>query len=139
MPVSPYSEEQDAEYEAAEERGDLDTMMGIDFAVWAPLGADDAIRELWRVTPDARGLPDGARPRPRDPAHERLEQVAVPTLVVVAAHDPPEQRAVSETVARRVPGARLVEVDSDHYLTLREPGLVAGLLEEFLAAAAPSR
>jgi hypothetical protein len=31
--------------------------------------------------------------------------------------------------------ARLVEVDSDHYLTLREPDLVTRLLEEFLVIA----
>ena len=44
---------------------DLDTMMEIDFAVWAPLGADDELRELWRATPDALGVPDGAKPLTR--------------------------------------------------------------------------
>jgi len=96
------------------------------------------MRELWRATSDARGVPDGARPRPRDPAHERLDEVAVPTLVVVPAHDPPAQRAVGEAVAHRIPGARLVEVDSDHYLTIREPQQLAELLIEFLGAAAPA-
>ncbi len=107
----------------------------IDFAVWAPLGADDAIRALWRVTPDARGLPEGARPRPREPA--RLEEVTVPTLVVIAAHDPPAPREVSATAAHRIPGARLVIVDSDHYLTLRQPERLTQLLLDFLGAAAP--
>jgi pimeloyl-ACP methyl ester carboxylesterase len=138
MPVAPYSDEQESAYERAEERGDLETMMEIDFAVWAPLGVDDPMRELWRTTPDARGVPDGARPVPRDPANERLEEVAVPTLVVVPAHDPPAQRAVGQAVAHRIPGARLVEVDSDHYLTLREPQQLAELLVEFLGAAAPA-
>src|SRR5205823_5863774 len=58
VPLEPYTEQQDAAYEAAMERGDLDAAMEIDFDVWAPLGADDLIRELWRATPDARGLPD---------------------------------------------------------------------------------
>jgi len=138
MPVAPYTDEQESAYEAAEERGGLDTMMEIDFAVWAPLGADETMRELWRTTPDARGLPDGARPRPRDPANERLEEVAVPTLVVVPTHDPPAQRAVGKTVAHRIPGARLVELDSDHYLTLREPEQLVQLLRELLAGAAPA-
>jgi hypothetical protein len=31
-----------------------------DFAVWAPLGADDVLRRLWYATPKARGLPTGA-------------------------------------------------------------------------------
>src|SRR5205823_11750419 len=97
---------------------------------------DETLRELWRATPDARGLPDGAKPRPRPPAHERLGEISVPTLVVVPTHDPPELRAVGETVARRVPGARLVEIDSDHYLTLRLPEQLVELLREFLEAAA---
>ena len=36
-----------------------------------------------------------------------------------ATHDPPELKEAGATVARQVPGAHLVEVDSDHYLTLR--------------------
>jgi 3-oxoadipate enol-lactonase len=137
MPVDPYTPEQAAAYEEAEARGDLDAMMEIDLAVWAPLGTDDELRELWRATPDALGVPDGASPRQPSPAGERLEEVGVPTLVVVPAHDPPAQREVGATVARRVPGARLVEVDSDHYLTLRLPEQLSELLLEFLVPAAP--
>jgi 3-oxoadipate enol-lactonase len=136
MPINPYTEEQDAAYEAAEERGDHETMMGIDFAVWAPLGVDDVYRELWRATPGARGLPEGAKPRRREDA--QLEQVSVPTLVVVPEHDPPAQREVGETAARRIPGAQLAYVDSDHNLTLRKPEQVSELLLEFLGAAAPA-
>ena len=62
----------------------------------------------------------------------------MPTLVVLATHDPEAQLAVGRHVARQVPGARLVEVDSDHYLTLREPELVTQLLEEFLVSVSPS-
>jgi pimeloyl-ACP methyl ester carboxylesterase len=132
MPIDPYSAEQTAAYDAAEERRDLETMMAIDFAVWAPLGATDEYRELWLATPDARGIPDGTQPAPRPDA--RLEDVTVPTLVVVPEHDPPEQRAVGEEAARRIPGARLARIDSDHYLTLREPEQVGELLLEFLIA-----
>jgi pimeloyl-ACP methyl ester carboxylesterase len=137
MPVNPYTDEQDADYEAAIERADLDAAMEIDFAVWAPLGVDDRMREMWRATPDARGVPDGSDARPPDPAFERLGELRVPTLVVVAEHDPGAFRACGRTLADRVPGARLVEVDSDHYLTLREPDRINQLLLEFLPAAAP--
>ena len=135
MPVNAYSTQQDAAYEAAEKEHDLDAMMGIDFAVWAPLGAGEEYRELWRATPDARGMPDGGRSRPREPAV--LGAVGVPTLVIVPSHDPPAQREVGRTVAREIPGARLVEIDSDHYLTLREADRVTALLEDFLVGAAP--
>jgi 3-oxoadipate enol-lactonase len=138
MPVDAYGAEQGAAYEEAEARGDLAAMMAIDFAAWAPLGVDDELRELWHATPDARGVPDGAKPLPPEPAAERLEQVAAPTLVIVPAYDPPAQREVGATVARRVPGAQLVEVDSDHYLTLREPDRVTAAIESFLTASSPS-
>ena len=128
VPVNPYTPEQEAVFEG----DDVDAMLEADLAVWAPLGATDEYRELWRVTPDARGIPDGAQPRTRPDA--RLEDVAVPTLAIVAEHDPPEFRALGEEVARRIPGARLARVASDHYLTLREPERVSELLLEFLIA-----
>jgi pimeloyl-ACP methyl ester carboxylesterase len=129
--------EVDAAYEAAVERGDLDAAMEIDLGIWAPLGADDEIRELWHATPDARGYPDGADFVPRPPVHERLGEVSVPTLVVVAEHDPEQLRAIGARVAREVPRATLVELDSDHYLTLREPERVTAILRDFLVANAP--
>jgi pimeloyl-ACP methyl ester carboxylesterase len=61
--------------------------------------------------------------------------VRVPTLVVLAKHDPPELSAAGREAARCIPDARLVEVDSDHYLTLREPELVTALIRDFLRGA----
>ncbi len=138
MPVDPYTPEQDAEFEAAIERRDLDRAMEIDFAVWAPLGANDRLRELWHFTPEVRGIPAGTEWEERDPVHGRLGTVSVPTLVIVAAHDPRQQHDVGVHVSQQIPDAQLVEVDSDHYLTLREPELVTRLLEEFLVSASSS-
>jgi len=138
LPLDLASDEEYAEYEAALERGDLDAAMAFDFELWAPLGADEQLRELWLVTPDAPGVPEGATPTPRPPAHERLGGLAVPTLVIVATHDPQGLRDHGSTVARTVPGARLVELESDHYLTLREPDRIAELLAEFLSGLSAS-
>jgi 3-oxoadipate enol-lactonase len=134
-----YSEEQGVRYEAAEAEGDLEAAMAVDFEVWAPLGADDRIRQLWRATPDANPLPDGVEPlAPAGaPAKERLGELAVPTLVVTAAHDPAGFREIGPLVANAAPDARHVELDSDHYVTLREPELLAGVLLEFLTTVAP--
>ena len=109
--------------------------MAVDFEVWAPLGADERIRQLWRATPDANPLPDGVEPlAPAGaPAKERLGELAIPVLVVTAKHDPPGFREIGPLVARAAPDARHVELDSDHYVTLREPELVARTLLEFLA------
>jgi 3-oxoadipate enol-lactonase len=136
----PYTEEQGARYEAAEAKGDLDAAMDVDFEVWAPLGADDRIRQLWRATPDANPLPDGLEPiAPAGaPAKERLGELAVPTLVVTAKHDPPGFREIGPLVASAAPDARHVELDSDHYLTLREPEVVARTLLDFLAEVSPN-
>jgi pimeloyl-ACP methyl ester carboxylesterase len=115
---------------------DHNDAMAVDFAVWAPLGVDDLIRDMWLATPKARGLPAGAQPRKRPSAAERLGEISVPTLVVTAKHDPPSFREVGRTAARSIPGARLVEIDSDHYLTVRRPDEIGGLLREFLTDAA---
>jgi pimeloyl-ACP methyl ester carboxylesterase len=134
-----YSEEQDARYETAEAEGDLAAAMAIDFEVWAPLGADDRIRQLWHATPEAKSLPPDLEPLPPTgaPAKERLAELTVPVLVVTVAHDPPGMREIGPIVAHAAPDARHVELDSDHYVTLREPELLARVLLDFLAAAAP--
>jgi 3-oxoadipate enol-lactonase len=133
------TEAQDAAYEAAVEANDLNAAMAVDFEVWAPLGADERMRELWLSTPDADPLPPGAEPRSAaSPALPRLGELALPTLVITARHDPPGMREIGPIVERDAPNARHVEVDSDHYLTLREPELLTRLLVDFLTEAAPT-
>jgi pimeloyl-ACP methyl ester carboxylesterase len=132
-----YTEEHEARFDAAEDKAEA--MMEIDFEVWAPLGADDRIRQLWGATPDANPLPEGveALEPPGSPAKERLAELAVPTLIVTASHDPQGMREIGPLVEREAPNARHLELDSDHYLTLREPELLSSMLLEFLTAAAP--
>ncbi|MGH3009775.1 MAG: alpha/beta fold hydrolase [Gaiellaceae bacterium] len=133
--ASPYTEEQAARYDSAESAGDVELMMAVDFEVWAPLDADERIRRLWLGTPDANPLPDGVEPRstPGPPAKERLGELAVPTLVVTVSHDPPGFQEIGPLIAREAPNARHVELDSDHYVTLREPERVARTLLDFLS------
>jgi 3-oxoadipate enol-lactonase len=130
--ADPYTAEHEARYEAAEDK--VKAMLEIDLEVWAPLGADDRIKHLWRATPDANPLPDGVEAREPGgaPAKERLGELALPTLIVTAAHDPEGFREIGPLVAGAAPNARHVEVDSDHYLTLREPELVASIIRDFL-------
>ncbi len=134
----PYTEEQGARIEAALAAGDVDAAIEVDLEPWAPLGVDDRIRRLWRATPDANPLPDGVEPRepPGPPAKERLGELAVRTLVVTAAHDPDGFREIGPLLASEAPNARHLELDSDHYVTLREPELLSRVLLDFLAAPA---
>ena len=129
-----YSEEHEARYEASPDEEKLATMMAIDFEVWAPLGADERMRRLWHATPDANPLPGGVEPRPArgGDAKPRLAELDVPTLVLTAAHDPAGFREIGPLVAGEAPNARHLELDSDHYVTLREPELVARALLDFL-------
>jgi pimeloyl-ACP methyl ester carboxylesterase len=134
---APYTAEHEARWEAAEDK--IEAEMEIDLEVWAPLGANDRIRRLWRATPDANPLPDGVEPVARGgtPAKERLAELAMPTLVVTARHDPAGFREIGPLVASAAPHASHVELDSDHYVTLREPELLSRVLLDFLTTAAP--
>lgn len=105
--------------------------MEVDLRVWAPLGADDVFRDLLR---EAHDSPAEAVAATNPPV--ALEDVHVPALVLTAKHDPESLQNAGREAARRLPQARLVEVDSDHYLTLREPELVTKLLRELLSATA---
>lgn len=128
-----YTAEQEARYEAAEAASDLDAAMEVDFEVWAPLGADDRMRQLWLATSEEVPMPEGVEPLPPrgGDAKPRLAELAVPTLVITAAHDPVGFREIGPLIAGAA-NARHVELDSDHYLTLREPELVGRTLLDFL-------
>jgi pimeloyl-ACP methyl ester carboxylesterase len=94
--------------------------MRADFAVWAPLGVEEGYEEMWWATP--------ADTPPIRRVELKLDSIRPPIYVITARHDP----AVFRAPADDLPAVRRVEVDSDHYLTLREPDLVAGHIREFL-------
>jgi 3-oxoadipate enol-lactonase len=121
------------EHEAAYEAADTpEAEEAVDYAVWAPLGVEDHFRELRSQVREG-----GADRAPRPPV--ALEEVEAPTLVITARLDPPDLQASGREAARRIPTAQLVEVDSDHYLTLREPERVTKLIRDFLAPLAPQQ
>ena len=95
--------------------------MHADFGVWAPLGVEDGYEEMWLATPEDTP--------PRRSVELQPETIAAPIYVITAQHDP----AVFRAMADELPAVRRAEVDSDHYLTLREPDRVAQLIREFLA------
>lgn len=95
--------------------------MRADFAVWAPLGVEAGYEEMWLATPEDTP--------PQRRSELDVDAIAAPIYVVTARHDP----AVFRAMAEELPAVRRVDIDSDHYLTLREPDAVAGLIREFLA------
>jgi 3-oxoadipate enol-lactonase len=80
---------------------------------------------------------ESAGERLAPPAFERLGEIAVPTLVLPADHDPPEMDPMCTAIAAAIPDARLVRIpDTDHVINLRRPEefnhVVLGFLGEVL-------
>ena len=67
------------------------------------------------------------------PAIDRLEEIAVPTLVLPADHDPPWTERICRILADRIPDARLVQIpDVDHVVNMRKPAEFNRVVLEFL-------
>jgi 3-oxoadipate enol-lactonase len=129
-PAGIYSDEQNREFDEALASGDVERAAEIDLSVWAPLGADERIRELLRDNISGGGDVEVRWTDP--PAAERLGDVRVPTLVVVGTRDVPRMLEIADLLVSRIPDARRAELESDHYLPLREPERFAALVAGFL-------
>jgi len=103
-----------AQIEAAESRGDFDEVARLDAWLWLDgAGANEGRvvgrpRELF-VEMDRRALAadDPGLPAELEPAWPRLDQIAVPTLVLIGRLDAGYIRAIGESAARLIAGARL--------------------------------
>jgi pimeloyl-ACP methyl ester carboxylesterase len=133
-PLEIGTEDQDRRWEEASARGDLQGMADIDLEVWAPLGADERIRQMVYDNAEASNADDpevGAEP----PAAGRLGELAVPTLVVTADRDEPAINQVGDVLERGIAGARREWLaDADHVAPLRKPRELADLLRGFLGS-----
>jgi 3-oxoadipate enol-lactonase len=122
--------------EAAIEAGEHERAEDLRLEVWAPLGADDpagaAIRRIAFDNLHELEMDESAAEVLDPPAARRLDEVAVPTLVLIAEHDPPFMRRGGELIARGVPGARVARLDTDHVINLRSPRAFDELLLAFL-------
>jgi 3-oxoadipate enol-lactonase len=143
--VRRFGEEEDALLEA----GDLDAAVELNLRLWVdgprrgPSAVDPAVRakvgEMQRrafevqLAAFARDEQPGPHRKIRPPAAERLEEVAVPTLVVVGDEDVPDVLAHADALARRVPGARRVVLpDTAHLVNLERPDEFLRLVHDFL-------
>jgi pimeloyl-ACP methyl ester carboxylesterase len=128
-----------AEEEAAIERGDLDAAAEQQARMWL---APDATPEVRRLTAAMtlrsyeQQLPmeDQARATwPESPAAGRLDEIRVPTLVVVGNEDLADIKAIAAELAAGIPGARLETVEgAGHLPSLERPNELNRLLLEFL-------
>jgi 3-oxoadipate enol-lactonase len=128
----------DRAVEQAVAAGDLERARRVQMEAWAQLGTDDpagarilqiALDNRHELTMDESGV---AEIDP--PAAERLGDVAVPTLVLPADHDPPEMRRIAEALADGIPDVRVVQIpDVDHVVSVRRPEEFNRVVLAFLA------
>jgi 3-oxoadipate enol-lactonase len=136
----------DAEGEA-EDTGDWDRAAELDTRIWVDGWRDGANQPATRTQPAVRaaikawdrellepGRVYGEFQRPDPPAIKRLEEIAVPTLVVIGELDTSGTRAAAEEVAARVRGARIERLpDVAHIIGMEAPDTLAALIVEHLA------
>ena len=135
---------------AADRAGDLDALADAEARMWLadpdgtrlPAGVLDLVRAMDRIALAAeRAGPDEEVPI-LPPAVDRLEGVAVRTLVVDGDLDLPEIALTADLLAARLPHAERVRLaDTAHLPALERPAEVATLLHRFLdrAAGDPAR
>jgi 3-oxoadipate enol-lactonase len=131
----------------AEDARDWDLAAELDTRIWMDGWREGVNQPATRVDPAVRasmkamdrellepGRVYGEFKRPDPPAIERLETVAVPTLVVIGDLDTSGTRSSAEVLAERVAGARVERMpDVAHIVGMEQPDKVAALIVELLA------
>lgn len=114
--------------------GDVEQAAAIQLGLWAPLRSDpEADALIGQMIRDklVRQRQPRTPPRQGAAAFGRLEEVGVPTVVVVGEADHPVIHAVADLLASSIPGARKVVVGgADHMLPLRAPAELARLVRD---------
>jgi 3-oxoadipate enol-lactonase len=131
------------EEDALLERGDLEGATELNLRMWGdgpsrtPDQVDPAVRErvramqmdVFRVP-----VPDDAEDEPLEPpAMERLQEIRVPTLIIVGELDQPDFLEIADTLAESIEGARKEVVPGvAHLPSLEKPKEFNLIVEAFL-------
>ncbi|CAN5126552.1 hypothetical protein BH18CHL2_BH18CHL2_08250 [soil metagenome] len=92
----------------------------------------EAFRRMWLDNFNARRP---AAPPPEQLRCERLGAITAPTLAVGAEYGMPYSRRIVDTLARCIPGSRLVVIPSvTHFMSYQEPATFNDAVLDFLAA-----
>jgi pimeloyl-ACP methyl ester carboxylesterase len=128
-----------AEEEEALEQDDLAGAAAAQARMWLAANAADNVRSLTEeMTLRSYELQLPVEDEvtalwPEPPAAEQLEQIAVPTLVVVGDDDVEDITTIAEKLAAEIPGARLVTIEgAGHLPSLERPDELNRLLLDFL-------
>jgi 3-oxoadipate enol-lactonase len=126
-----------AEVGAAVEAGELDRAMDLELEPWCALGFDDPagarIRAIAHENLQQFSVDEELAQGPERAALERLEEIGVPTLVLVGDHDVAAFADIADVLAARIPGARRETIaGADHVLHMRQPEVFNRLVLAFL-------
>ena len=66
--------------------------------------------------------------------NDALPRIACPTLVIGCTHDKLRPPGAVEPLARQIPGAEYMEINSGHFAAIQTPGLMAQAMHYFLHA-----
>jgi hypothetical protein len=108
-----------APIDAAIEAGDLERAEDLRLQIWAPLGTEDAagklIRDIAFDNIHELTMDESGEEELDPPAALRLGEIDVPTLVMIAEHDPSFMRRTGDLIARGVLDAQRVVIEgADH-------------------------
>jgi 3-oxoadipate enol-lactonase len=115
--------------------GDLDVATELNVRTWLGPDADDATRDRVRaIQRHALEVQKAGGTVPATPAEYDPASITTPALVIAGADDLALLREGAVALARRMPGARHLELDwAGHLPYLERPETVNRLLADFLA------
>jgi len=125
------------------ERGDLEGATELNLRMWvdgpqrSPDQVDAGVRERVRkmqMDVFTVVVPDDAEDEPLEPpAMERLEEIRVPTLIIIGELDQPDFLEIADTLATRIPGAEKVVVPGvAHLPSMEKPDQLNRIVLDFL-------
>ena len=124
------------------EAGDLVRATDEAMKVWAALGTDDPagarIKEIALDNTQNFEIDEELDVWEKFPTYEHLEEIDVPTLVIVGDTDVRTIEEVADLLATQIPGARKVLIErADHVVNLRQPEAFDAAVVPFLTEARP--
>jgi pimeloyl-ACP methyl ester carboxylesterase len=139
VPPSPY----EAEFEAAEESGDLARINEAELKHWV-VGPNRTRAEVdplvWALALDMNRIAlenEGhgeEKDAPEPPAVERLAEIKVPTLIICGDNDVPLMPLAAEAMAQQIAGARKVMLkNAGHLPNMERPDEFNSALKAFLS------
>jgi 3-oxoadipate enol-lactonase len=132
----PYTAELARAIDRALAAGDIERIVELDLSVWASMAPSEEIKEMARA--NVHALFTAQRPLELEqdsmPARGRLGEIDVPTLVVTGSRDVPAINVIGGILEHEIRNATAIELDSDHYIPLRQPEAFAKAVLDFLKA-----